>query len=57
MVDGLGILLCRIDPGLEYLEDEQIVAVYQPPIDDYSFEIGETLRHQWRRYALGRQLR
>src|ERR1039457_5770502 len=57
MVNGLRILLRRIGPGLEHFENEQVVAVDQPPIGDSAFEIGETLRHEWRRHALGRERR
>ena len=29
----------------------------EPGIDHFAFEVGETLGHQWRRYAFGRRLR
>ena len=45
MVDGLRILLRRIDPGLDNLKDEEIVLVDETGIGHLAFEIGETLSH------------
>src|SRR5271157_4471922 len=53
MVDGLRILLRRIDPGLEHFQDEEIVLVDETGIGHLAFEIGETFGHQRRRHALG----
>src|ERR1017187_1488533 len=52
MVDGLRILLRRVDPGLEHFKDEEIVGVDETCIDHMAFEIGETLSYQRRRHAL-----
>src|ERR1035438_10276004 len=45
MVDGFGILLRRIGPGLEHFKDEEIVLVDETGIGHLAFEIGETLGH------------
>ncbi len=46
VVDGLGILLLGVGPGLEHLKDEEIVSVDEARIGDFAFEIGEALGHQ-----------
>jgi ketosteroid isomerase-like protein len=53
MMQGLGILLPRIDPRREDLEDEQVVPAHQRAVDRPAFEVGEALDDQGRRDALG----
>jgi|RhiMethySRZTD1v2_1073278.scaffolds.fasta_scaffold836342_3 hypothetical protein len=57
MVDGLGRFLFRIDPGLDPLEDEEVVAVDEPRVGHSAFDIGEALGNERRLDLLGRQLR
>src|SRR5208282_5429505 len=52
MMDGLRVSKRRLDPGLEHLQDKQIVFLDEPDVGHFAFEIGETLGDQWRRYAL-----
>jgi len=53
MVNGLRVLLRRIDPCLEHFKDEEIVLVDETGIGHLAFKIGETLGHERRRHALG----
>jgi len=53
MVIGLGIFLRRIDPGLEYFKDEEVILVHEMGISHLAFEIRKTLGDQRRRNALG----
>jgi hypothetical protein len=46
MVDRLRILLRRIAPSLENLQDEEIEFVDEMGIDDLAFEVGEALCNQ-----------
>ena len=48
MMDGLRVLLGRIDPRLHHFQDENIVFRYHAGIDHFTFEIGETFRDQGR---------
>ena len=48
VVDGLGVLLRRIDPGLHDFEDEEIVFRHEPRVGHAAFEIGEALGDQRR---------
>jgi len=43
MVDGLGILLRGVEPGLEYFKDEQVKLVRETSISHPTFEIREAL--------------
>src|ERR1039458_1023671 len=43
MMDGPGVFLRRIGPGLEDLQDEEIELVHQMSIDHPTFKIGEAL--------------
>ena len=45
MVDGLRMLLRRIDPGLEHLKDKEIIFADETGIGHLALEIGETLGH------------
>lgn len=56
VVDGLGILLRWVDPGLENLENKEIESVHETGIDHLAFEVGETPGHQRRRHTLGWRL-
>ena len=53
MVDGLRVLLCRIGPGFDHLQDEDVERVDETGIDHLTFEVGEALGHQRRRHTLG----
>ena len=57
MVNGLWILLRRIAPSLEHLQNEEIEFVDEMGIDNLAFEVGETLGYQRRRHTLGWRLR
>ena len=57
MVDGLRILLRRINPCLEHFKQKEVVFVDETSIGHFAFEIGKTLDHQRRRHALGRRRR
>jgi len=43
MVERLGVLLRRIDPGFDCFENEQVVLADKPRIDDFAFEVGKAL--------------
>ena len=45
MMNGLRILLRRIDPGLEHLKDKEIIFADETGIGHLALEIGETLGH------------
>ena len=53
MVDGLGLLLRRIDPRFEHLENEEIVLVHQTAIGHFAIQIGKAFSDQGCRDALG----
>ena len=57
VVNGLRILLCWVDPGLEDLQNEEFELVNETGIDHLALEVGETTGHQRRRYTLGWRLR
>ena len=53
MVDGLRILLRRINPGLEHFKNEEVVLVDETSVGHLAFEIGKTLGHERRCHPLG----
>ena len=53
MVVGLWMLLCRIGPGFEYFQDEEVELVDEPGIDHLALKVGEAFDHQGRRHTLG----
>ena len=58
MVEGLRILLSRVNPGFQRLQNEETEFIHEARVDDLAFEIGETFGHQGGRDALridGRQ--
>jgi hypothetical protein len=57
MVNGLWILLRRIMPSFEDLENKEIEFVDEMGIDNLAFEVGETLGYERRRHTLGWRLR
>jgi hypothetical protein len=57
MMNGLRILLCRVCPSLENLQNEEVEFVDEMGIDYLAFEVGEALGNQRRRHTLGRCLR
>ena len=40
-MNGLGLLLRRIDPGFQYFEDEQIVVFDEAPVGHLALKVGE----------------
>ncbi len=48
MVDRLRVFLRSIDRGFDHFENEQVVLVHQPCIDDLAFEISKALGDEWR---------
>src|ERR1035437_519982 len=52
MVDGFWIALPWVGPGLQHLENKQIVLVHQTAIDHSAFEIGKAFGDQRRSHAL-----
>ena len=57
MVNSLWVLLCRVRPSLEHLQNKKVEFVDEVGIDYLAFEVGEALGNQRRRHALGRRLR
>ena len=51
------MLLCRIDPGLEYFEYEKIVFVDEARVGHLAFEIGEAFGDERRADARGSYFR
>ena len=56
-MDGLGVFLLGVDPGLHDFQHEQAVFLDQASIDDFAFQVGEAFRHQRRPDLLRRQRR
>jgi len=52
-VDRLRVLLRWIDPGFDHFQNEEIVLIDKPRIDNLAFQIGETLGDERRGNALG----
>ena len=57
MVDGLWMLLCRVRPGFDDFQDEQVELADEMGIDHLAFKVGEALGNQWRGHTLGRRRR
>lgn len=55
MVDGLGVVLRRVRPGFQHLDDKEVVSVDKAGVGYLAFEIGKTFGHERRRYALRRR--
>jgi len=57
MVDGLRILLRRVNPGFSHFQDEEVELVDETGIDYLAFEVGEALGYQRRHHTSGRDRR
>jgi hypothetical protein len=55
VMNGLRLLLRRIDPGLQHFEDEQIIVFDEAPVGYLAFQVGETFGDERRLDARGRQ--
>jgi hypothetical protein len=55
VMNGLRLLLRRIDPGLQHFEDEQIIVFDEAPVGYLAFQVGETFGDERRLDARCRQ--
>src|SRR5271166_796459 len=53
MVDGLGVLLRRVRPGFQHLDDKEVVSVDKAGVGYHAFEIGKTFGHERRPTGCG----
>jgi len=53
VVKGLAILLCWIDPSLQYCKNEDVVFVHKTRVGYFAFEVGKAFFDERGRYRCG----